>query len=66
MPDALSLVNVVQKSLTPVSAEMPMRTLVFTSQKGGSGKTTLCGQLAVQGNRRRGDLSGGGDLRMGI
>lgn len=25
-----------------------MRTIVFSSQKGGSGKTTLCGQLAVQ------------------
>ena len=30
---------------------MPMRTLVFSSQKGGSGKTTLCGQLAVQAER---------------
>lgn len=29
-------------------ANMPMRTIVFSSQKGGSGKTTLCGQLAVQ------------------
>lgn len=29
-------------------ANMPMQTIVFSSQKGGSGKTTLCGQLAVQ------------------
>ncbi len=26
----------------------PMRVIVFASQKGGSGKTTLCGHLAVQ------------------
>lgn len=27
--------------------DRPMQVVVFTSQKGGSGKTTLCGQLAV-------------------
>jgi chromosome partitioning protein len=30
------------------TTEQPMRTIVFSSQKGGSGKTTLCGQLAIQ------------------
>lgn len=33
--------------LTPAS-QRQIRVIVFTSQKGGSGKTTLCGQLAVQ------------------
>lgn len=28
--------------------DRPMQVLVFASQKGGAGKTTLCGQLAVQ------------------
>ena len=27
---------------------LPMQVIVFASQKGGAGKTTLCGQLAVQ------------------
>ena len=31
-----------------IAAGRAMRVVVFTSQKGGSGKTTLCGQLAVQ------------------
>ncbi len=28
--------------------DLPMQVIVFASQKGGAGKTTLCGQLAVQ------------------
>ncbi|MGF1641774.1 MAG: AAA family ATPase [Rhodospirillales bacterium] len=35
----------------------PMQVLVFSSQKGGSGKTTLCGQLAVQA-----ELAGAGPV----
>ncbi len=34
--------------LSATQGNRPTRTLVFSSQKGGSGKTTLCGQLAVQ------------------
>ena len=37
-----------QQATPEVTGDMPLRTLVFSSQKGGSGKTTLCGQLAVQ------------------
>ena len=32
----------------PAPDNNPMRVIVFASQKGGAGKTTLCGQLAVQ------------------
>ena len=39
------------------AAELALRVVVFSSQKGGSGKTTLCGQLAVQA-----ELSGGGPV----
>ncbi len=35
-----------QPATTPGTS--PMRVIVFASQKGGAGKTTLCGQLAVQ------------------
>lgn len=42
---------------TAMPPGMPMRTIVFSSQKGGSGKTTLCGQLAVQA-----DLMGAGPV----
>jgi chromosome partitioning protein len=48
MTEAPFLTNIVRRSEIPFPADMPMQTLVFTSQKGGSGKTTLCGQLAVQ------------------
>ena len=34
-------------NVVPTSATTQMQVIVFTSQKGGSGKTTLCGQLAV-------------------
>jgi chromosome partitioning protein len=39
------------------AAQRVLRVLVFSSQKGGSGKTTLCGQLAVQA-----ELSGDGPV----
>ena len=38
-------------------ADAPMKVIVFSSQKGGSGKTTLCGQLAVQA-----ELTGAGPV----
>lgn len=40
-------------------ASQEMRVLVFSSQKGGSGKTTLCGHLAVQAQ-----LSGSGPVAL--
>jgi chromosome partitioning protein len=49
-----------EDDLTPVqlpAADLALRVIVFSSQKGGSGKTTLCGQLAVQA-----ELSGGGPV----
>ncbi len=42
---------------TAMADSIPMQVLVFSSQKGGSGKTTLCGQLAVQA-----ELSGSGPV----
>ena len=42
-----------------LAGDMPLRTLVFSSQKGGSGKTTLCGQLAVQS-----EISGMGPIAL--
>ena len=48
MTEMLTLTNSVANIKTLTPDNMPMRTLVFTSQKGGSGKTTLCGRLAVQ------------------
>ena len=68
----LSLLRPAEETLTPnrstqgrstqgmeaaLAASMPMRVIVFSSQKGGSGKTTLCGQLAVQA-----ELAGGGPV----
>ncbi len=48
-----SLVNDVSIQSDKVQSveAMPTRTIVFSSQKGGSGKTTLCGQLAVQAEK---------------
>ena len=40
--------NSADSAVPKLDNNMPPRTLVFSSQKGGSGKTTLCGQLAVQ------------------
>ena len=38
-----------ERAAEPAAAPaMTMQVIVFASQKGGSGKTTLCGQLAVQ------------------
>jgi len=47
------------RDMSHVRASMPTRTVVFSSQKGGSGKTTLCGQLAVQA-----ELSGMGPVAL--
>lgn len=47
MPEP-SMTNMNLRRPQQAGATMPMRVLVFASQKGGSGKTTLCGQLAVQ------------------
>ena len=33
------------------ASDHPMRVIVFASQKGGAGKTTLCGHVAVQAER---------------
>ena len=43
-----SLSEPLYQAVTSAEEDVPTRTIVFTSQKGGSGKTTLCGQLAVQ------------------
>lgn len=48
MSDIPSLTGMTQNKKTIDPMYLPMRTVVFTSQKGGSGKTTLCGQLAAQ------------------
>ncbi len=40
-------------------ADHAMRVIVFASQKGGAGKTTLCGQLAVQA-----ELAGAGPVAL--
>jgi chromosome partitioning protein len=41
------------------NAVVPMQVVVFTSQKGGSGKTTLCGQLSVAA-----EVSGNGPIAL--
>ena len=46
-------------TVAPAHLALPMQVLVFTSQKGGSGKTTLCGHLAVAA-----ELSGHGPVAM--
>ena len=45
--------------VAPLHARVPMQVIVFTSQKGGSGKTTLCGQIAVAA-----ELSGNGPIAL--
>lgn len=44
-------------SYDPAGQQSGMQVIVFSSQKGGSGKTTLCGQLAVQA-----ELAGAGPV----
>ncbi len=46
-------------TVAPPQARVPMQVIVFTSQKGGSGKTTLCGQTAVAA-----ELSGNGPIAL--
>jgi chromosome partitioning protein len=43
--------NITNETTPDESWRQPMRVVVFASQKGGSGKTTLCGQLAVEAER---------------
>ena len=43
--------NTTSEETPAESWRQPMRIVVFASQKGGSGKTTLCGQLAVEADR---------------
>ena len=47
----LDAANPTSEETPEESWRQPMRVIVFASQKGGSGKTTLCGQLAVQADR---------------
>jgi len=46
-------------NVIPPVAAVPMQVIVFTSQKGGSGKTTLCGHIAVAA-----ELSGNGPVAL--
>ena len=50
--------NTEEYALTPPHRRQ-LRVVVFSSQKGGSGKTTLCGQLAVQA-----ELAGDGPVAL--
>ena len=47
----LDAANTTSEETPEESWRRPMRVVVFASQKGGSGKTTLCGQLAVEADR---------------
>ena len=47
----LDAANTTSEETPEESRRQPMRVIVFASQKGGSGKTTLCGQLAVEADR---------------
>lgn len=51
MSEILSLTGIKNSKNSIDPMHLPMRTVVFTSQKGGSGKTTLCGQLAAQAHK---------------
>jgi chromosome partitioning protein len=49
----------VDNNVVSTHVKVPMQVIVFSSQKGGSGKTTLCGQLAVAA-----ELSGNGPIAL--
>ena len=59
MSTASLLSESVYHTTTTANEDFLARTIVFSSQKGGSGKTTLCGQLAVQA-----ELSGRGPVAL--
>lgn len=50
---------IVANNVCAPDAVVPMQVVVFTSQKGGSGKTTLCGQLSVAA-----EISGNGPIAL--
>ena len=50
---------IVANNVSPPTIPVPMQVVVFTSQKGGSGKTTLCGQLSVAA-----EISGNGPIAL--
>ncbi len=65
MPTDYGGLDIEQTAADPSTTSTPRRptarpqVIVFSSQKGGSGKTTLCGQLAVQA-----ELSGAGPVAL--